>query len=534
MSEAFDRNDIHQLFCRLADGAISPEEHRRLETQLSQHPEARAQWFRFADQETGLADWAAIEQHREAGPAAIPPGAPTATPVVASSLDRGKDSADRRSFVRTWTVATAGAALAAAMLLAVLWRPQPAAEELARGVAVLTRTVDAVWSDSDALRSVGAVLRPGELTLKSGAVLLEFYSGARLVVEGPARLRLVSTSELFLASGRINAHVPPQATGFTVAAADFRLIDRGTDFGLVVSAEAAAVHVFEGAVAIALGDSATPVRVVDDGRAAELRAQTWKEIPSDRAAFLEEDEIIRRQEAAAETRRDIWNAARRRLGADPAMVVHYTFHGPTTEGEWANQAPDALPATNGRSVGCDVVAGRWEGKKAVQFRNEGDRIRLRVERPLREVTLMAWVRVQSLRRGLQSLLSADSTATGSLRWELSHQGRLRLGIARDLGRPRADWEAVDGAPFVAPERFGQWLFLASTFDGETVKHYGDGVPAGEGAAFTPPAILVGAAEIGNGSGAQVRFFPGAIDEFAILSRVLSAEEVRLLYEQGKQ
>lgn len=533
MSEAFDRNDIHQLFCRLADGAISAEEHRRLETLLAQHPEARAQWFRFADQETGLADWAAIEQHREAGPAAVPPGTPPASLGVTPSSNRVKNSADRRSLARTWIAAAAVAALAAAMLLAAAYWPQPAAEELARGVAVLTRAVDAVWNDSDALRSVGAVLRPGELTLKSGAVLLEFYSGARLVVEGPARLRLVSASELFLASGRINAHVPPQATGFTVAAADFRLIDRGTDFGLFVSSEAAAVHVFQGAVAIELGDSATPVRVVDDGRAAELRARTWKEIPPDRAAFLGEAEIVRRQEAAAETRRKAWNAARRRLSANPAMVVHYTFDGPTAEGEWANQAADALPATNGRSVGCDAIAGRWEGKKAVQFRNEGDRVRLRVERPLQEVSLLAWVRVQSLRRGLQSLLSADSTATGSLRWELSQQGRLRLGIARDLGRPRADWEAVDAAPFVSPERFGQWLFLATTFDGRTVKHYGDGAPIGGGAAFDPPAILIGAAELGNGSGAQVRFFPGAIDEFALLSRVLSDEEIRLLYEQGK-
>ena len=135
--------------------------------------------------------------------------------------------------------------------------------------------------------------------------------------------------------------------------------------------------------------------------------------------------------------------------------------------------------------------------------------------------------------GLQSLLTADLLQTGALRWELSDTGRLRFAIGRDLGRSKLDWEAVDGEPVVTPDRFGKWLLLATTFDGRTVRHYCNGRPCGSGAAFQPPALHIGAADLGNWRGPTLRNVVGTIDEFAILSRALSAAELQLYYEQGR-
>ncbi|HEV7401346.1 MAG TPA: LamG-like jellyroll fold domain-containing protein, partial [Chthoniobacteraceae bacterium] len=107
---------------------------------------------------------------------------------------------------------------------------------------------------------------------------------------------------------------------------------------------------------------------------------------------------------------------------------------------------------------------------------------------------------------------------------------LRLEIARDLGRPQADWEAVNSEPFVTPERFGQWLQLATTFDGKTIRHYGNGRLIGSGASFTPPRLVVGAAELANWRGLTQRRLAAAMDEFVILSRALSPREIAELYE----
>ena len=88
-------------------------------------------------------------------------------------------------------------------------------------------------------------------------------------------------------------------------------------------------------------------------------------------------------------------------------------------------------------------------------------------------------------------------------------------------------------PFVTPDRRGQWLLLATTFDGQTMRHYGNGRPIGAGASFTPPALHLGTAELGNSPSRDVRQLIGSVDEFAVLSRALSAEELRKLYEQGQ-
>ena len=84
-----------------------------------------------------------------------------------------------------------------------------------------------------------------------------------------------------------------------------------------------------------------------------------------------------------------------------------------------------------------------------------------------------------------------------------------------------------------PERFGQWLMLATTFDGKTIRHYANGRPIGAGESFTPPALLVGTAELGNWNGSTKRNLAAAMDELAVLSRALSAEEINALFGTGR-
>ena len=80
-----------------------------------------------------------------------------------------------------------------------------------KAVAMLDRAVDAQWDQGNKSPRLGAPLEPGWLRLKSGLAQIVFYSGARVVIEGPTELRIVSPNEAACQSGRLVAEVPPQA-----------------------------------------------------------------------------------------------------------------------------------------------------------------------------------------------------------------------------------------------------------------------------------------------------------------------------------
>lgn len=407
-----------------------------------------------------------------------------------------------------------------------------ALETKANGVAMLARAVGVEWADGGA-RTSGSVLEPGTLRLKSGAALVEFFSGARVVVEGPAELRLVSAGEAFLQSGKINAHVPPQARGFTVGAPAMKVVDFGTDFGVVADGTATAeVHVFTGKVEVT-AETLAP-RALREGEAVRLEHSALQAIPAARSGFLSEGELAKRDSESAKQRLTAWRDSQRALNADPATVIHYTFEDANSpEHRVLNEHANAAPETHGIIVGTERASGRWPGKGALAFRSEGDRVRFTAAQPMQAVTLLAWVRVESLSRGQNALLATDSETPGSIHWHITMRGGLRLEVARNLGHPVADWEAVNSPPFVTPDRLGQWVMLATTFDGRTIRHYGNGQLIGSGASFTPPAIHLGTAELGNWRGQTQRHLNAQMDEFAVLARVMSAEEIRACHETGR-
>jgi ferric-dicitrate binding protein FerR (iron transport regulator) len=526
MSESLDRDEWFTLFGRSVDGTLSAAEHARLEAILSTSETARRLWYEFSDLETGLAEWSAA--------------AGQVTESMASVSFRSSHKVnEQRSFLRFGYSPYVAAAAILCLLTAWLLRTWSSSEPVNEGVAVLTRSVDAEWSTATGQRSAGAVLGPDTIRLNHGAVQLDFYSGARVILEGPAEVHLVSTMEVKLVAGRIRAHVPPQADGFVVDGPDFRVVDRGTEFGVAVNPDAAEVHVFAGRVDIASADQPQTLRTLTAGHAVQHASHVWSESEADTSAFLDETKIAEQESRRAQTRFEAWRVASEAIDRESSAVLHYWFDASRQKDEQfgfndvVNRVAGVFPTTTGRIVGCEWVQGRWPTSRALQWCGEGDRIRFRCEQPLHQVSFLAWVRVPHLRDGLSGLVCADGDTVGSLHWEISRSGQLRLAIARDLGRSRTDWEAVDSRPFITSDRFGQWIQLVTTFDGATICHYGNGEPIGSGAAFRPPTLLLGTADVGNSGGRVVRAFPGAIDELMILSRVIGPDEVRTLYEQGK-
>ena len=118
--------------------------------------------------------------------------------------------------------------------------------------AKIIRKVDCDWQDDRWGVLNSAHLLPEQtLSMNQGLMEIEFASGARVTLQGPASMTVVSPMSAVLFHGRLTATVPEPAKGFKVHTPAGQAIDLGTRFGLMVTEEGLTqAHVFEGEVVI--------------------------------------------------------------------------------------------------------------------------------------------------------------------------------------------------------------------------------------------------------------------------------------------
>src|SRR5207302_411529 len=127
-------------------------------------------------------------------------------------------------------------------------------------------------------------------------------------------------------------------------------------------------------------------------------------IRSDQAAFPTARDLVRRQQEDTRRRQQAWAAACAEVRKDPGLVVCYLFEG---EQPWARTLTDQAgggEAHDGVIVGCNWDTGRWPGKRGLEFRQVSDRVRFTVPGELDALTLVTWVRVDSLPNRFNSLM----------------------------------------------------------------------------------------------------------------------------------
>lgn len=153
-------------------------------------------------------------------------------PLAANNIIRPALLPKRRF---TFATVTSVAALAACITLLGTWIVLPwlksDVEETTASVAVLTRGVNLEWESAPI--TPGTPLSPGLLKWKSGIAQIEFYQGARILIEGPAELQLVSSGEATCTRGKLSANVPPQAKGFRINTPKGTIVDLGTELALM-------------------------------------------------------------------------------------------------------------------------------------------------------------------------------------------------------------------------------------------------------------------------------------------------------------
>lgn len=432
----------------------------------------------------------------------------------------------RRRF--TFATVTTVAAMAACITLMGAWLAmswlQNDEEDTTTSVAVLTRGVNLEWES--AAITPGTPLSPGLLKLKSGIAQIEFYQGARVLIEGPAELQLISSGEATCTRGKLSANVPPQAKGFRINTPKGTIVDLGTEFGLDVSDASAEVHVFKGEVE--LHKAAESMQSLKEGQAMAFAAESQM-LPANLSNFASLSDLDSRTAVSDRTQLDRWRAASDQLNADPALQLHFNFQDDDSSRSLRNHASHG---EDGSIVGASWTTGRWPGKGALEFRNVSDRVRLSAPNEVKALTMAMWVRINGLDRYFNSLFMSESWGERRIHWQIVRDGRIRLGIAGGAGQHHQD---CDTEVFFTPERFGRWMHLAVVFDPQSkeVRHYANGSLLAKIALKDPSPLKPGIAELGNwndrrSTGVAIRHLSGTMDEFALWDRVLSEAEIKTM------
>ncbi|HYT92414.1 MAG TPA: FecR domain-containing protein [Gemmataceae bacterium] len=140
-----------------------------------------------------------------------------------------------------------------------------------RAVAWLVNAQNCRWVGG--VEPTGDMQAGKSLNLEAGLAEIRFACGARVVLDGPAVLELLSGRSARLQRGKLTARVPGPATGFEIVSPQAKVIDLGTEFGVAVAEGGGTdVYVFEGTVeAHATGSKAGAVSLTRD-QAAHIAA----------------------------------------------------------------------------------------------------------------------------------------------------------------------------------------------------------------------------------------------------------------------
>jgi ferric-dicitrate binding protein FerR (iron transport regulator) len=516
----FDGARLERLISAHFDGELTADERAELETMLLASSKARQIFLDHADFH-GLLRQQAMQEN---GVDWLEKTTPPQGKVV-------------RFQKQAWIAAGVAACVACGWWLlprtgtpspTVVSKPSRATEE----VALLGMAVDVQWAGRPF--TPGEALPKGLLNIRKGTLRLDFYSGARVILEGPARLELLSPDLARLDEGKLTAKVPPPAQGFTILNRDLRVVDRGTQFGMsVTGTNDCAVHVFDGEVELQ-GDvpEATATNLFE-GDAVAISNGKSTSIAADRSAFADPAGMLEAAARESEAQWNTWQTKSHSLCNEPGLLAYFDFEEwDTTSMTVPNRAAGADENTNGSFIGCEKLIGRWNQTTAPGFAKTSDRMRFRMEGTSDSITMMAWVRVDSLPLDHNALISMSPGEVGEVHWKLDQSGRMLLGLRSVPELDWGSWERLESPEVVTPNDFGRWMHLATVIDGATreMRHYVNGQEVAKGPLKRPVPVRLGLTNLGNcdwitSDYKPVRNFNGRIDEFLMFGRALTAAEI---------
>lgn len=519
----------------LIEGDLSEADFLRLEAELSVDPAARKEYY------ARLSLKAALESEAQE----IAP--------IRTIKDRSRVK---------WGALLTGVGLAAAAAIVLLLvvtgesdQRQPFAaseptEQKASGFAVLTGQVDARWSSDRSLVD-GALLPGGKLSLEEGIAQLELFSGVMVVVEAPAEFEVLSSMEMRVSKGRVRAQVPEPAHGFKIHTTDGEIVDLGTEFAVNVSEQHSEVHVLDGEIEWHPKAEPEPRKLIQ-GEAVWTTTSTGEntEFSADAAVFVGASELRERMVSSRSNRRAVWETFSDRLQNDPRLVAYFRTG---NKAGWSRRVPNLArhgAAHEGAIVAAVGATDRWaQPDGALDFSPTGSRVRVSIPGSYQSISLVAWVKINSLDRWYNSLFLTDGHELHEPHWQIMDDGRLFFSVKKrdqwDVSRGERDKHIFYSPPFWDASLSGQWMMIATVYDidSRNVTHFLNGKALST--ETIPDEYLVETVQIGNASLGNwslpenddphfaVRNLNGSMDTFLLFSVALTSQEMLQFYELGK-
>lgn len=222
--------DLLDLFDAYVQGDLAHERLREFEKRLLCDSQARDYFVRYCRMHADLELEARARQASEhaletinESEAAVPAG--------------------RRSLMR-WIVPLTAAAVLLAVSSWLIWKSIASEHE---EMAWLINAQNCQWAAN--MGPAGDMQAGKNLRLESGLAEVCFQKGARILMEGPASLEIISANSARLRHGKLTAKVPESARGFQVVTPNGKVVDLGTEFALSVDADGVTdVYVYSGTV----------------------------------------------------------------------------------------------------------------------------------------------------------------------------------------------------------------------------------------------------------------------------------------------
>lgn len=373
-------------------------------------------------------------------------------------------------------------------------------------------------------------LRPGRLLgkesveLVSGMVELRMKNGVRIVLEGPISFNVQTASTTFCRDGRVSVEVPRGAEGFEVKTPLMDVRDLGTEFTVDAAPEECEVHVVKGLVEIDRmeGDRKT----VGEGYAVIARTgNVFTQAIADMSRYISAQKMNDAAEHYRNRRLAEWRQTQSRYSNDPALLFHLGFVGRPLGFEPEHE-PDILEA-----VGMKSAPGRWKEHNAAAF-GGGDNVLYLRNAPgsFDSFTVFASVRLNNFKQASNVVFSVGDTDRGAIHWQINRFGQIQIFLAE------TDGNLID---YTSKQAFlnrdtAVWVGMATVVDADkgTITHYFDGYPIATFSRSSKTSFEFTDAELGNRTSRDrrpvQRHFNGRIDEFLLLGRAATDEEIEHL------
>lgn len=212
-----NRMTIEDQILALLDGDLSAEEAASLEAVLRNDPDALQTYVKLVDLHN------ALETRFALGRSVNNPPLISADRIIARQ---------RRPIAKMSLLATAAVLLSGAVVMALIVAPSAPPQ-----IATFRTTPDSRYSLS--YEGEGGAPRDGQLAVGSRLLVSEgafegvFSNGVRLVAEAPCDLRVLAEDRVAIDRGAAWFRVPAEAKGFVAETPGLKVVDLGTEFGVI-------------------------------------------------------------------------------------------------------------------------------------------------------------------------------------------------------------------------------------------------------------------------------------------------------------